>query len=229
MKKLELDLNTVKTMLDEGKSQTFISKYYNCSQASIVNFCKKHGLKSQHLFHKSKDLVGKQYNCIKVIKLLGLNKKVHPTSNIWQCECRCGKVLEMATYHLAEIQSCGCLQKEQKYIQQSTTWKGYEEISSTFYSRLKREAKERDIKFDLSIEFLWDLFVKQERKCKLTKMELFFKFGPQEQTASLDRINSDLGYTEDNVQWVHKDVNWMKQDYDQKRYIEICKLVASNN
>ena len=48
-------------------------------------------------------------------------------------------------------------------------------------------------------------------------------------TASLDRIDSSKGYTTDNIQWVHKDINIMKNDYGNDYFIEICKKVAKNN
>jgi archaellum component FlaC len=48
------------------------------------------------------------------------------------------------------------------------------------------------------------------------------------QIESLDRIDSKLGYIEGNVQWLHKDVNYMKQEYSQEYYIDICKKVANN-
>ena len=48
-------------------------------------------------------------------------------------------------------------------------------------------------------------------------------------TASLDRIDSKLGYELNNIQWVHKDINMMKQAYTNNYFIEHCKLVAANN
>jgi len=47
-------------------------------------------------------------------------------------------------------------------------------------------------------------------------------------TASLDRIDSSKGYVKGNLQWVHKDINMMKNHYNQKYFIEICKKVATN-
>lgn len=43
---------------------------------------------------------------------------------------------------------------------------------------------------------------------------------------SLDRIDSNKGYVEGNVQWVHKDVNMMKQSYSNERFIGICCMIA---
>lgn len=45
----------------------------------------------------------------------------------------------------------------------------------------------------------------------------------------LDRIDSSKGYIEGNVQWVHKDVNMMKQNYSQKYFIEMCKKIYETN
>lgn len=53
--------------------------------------------------------------------------------------------------------------------------------------------------------------------------------GCEWQTASLDRINSSIGYTIDNVQWVHKKINMMKMDLSQEEFINYCRLVVKNN
>ena len=48
------------------------------------------------------------------------------------------------------------------------------------------------------------------------------------QTASLDRIDSTKGYSKDNIQWVHKDINCMKMDFSQQYFIDLCVKVAKN-
>ena len=45
-------------------------------------------------------------------------------------------------------------------------------------------------------------------------------------TASLDRKNSNLDYTKENIQWVHKDVNYMKMSLNEKYFIKLCKLIS---
>ena len=78
---------------------------------------------------------------------------------------------------------------------------------------------------------MWDLFIKQNRKCALSGLELSFPKinGDQSYTASIDRIDSSLGYIEGNVQWVHKDINIMKNKYDQDYFIQMCKLISENS
>lgn len=45
-------------------------------------------------------------------------------------------------------------------------------------------------------------------------------------TASLDRTNSYKGYLKNNVKWVHKTVNKMKQNLSEEEFIYFCKLVT---
>lgn len=54
------------------------------------------------------------------------------------------------------------------------------------------------------------------------------KKGQSNITASLDRIDSSKGYVEGNVQWVHKDVNYIKQDLEESYFKKLCKLITEN-
>jgi hypothetical protein len=86
----------------------------------------------------------------------------------------------------------------------------------------------------LTIEFLWELFEKQQGKCALSGVELVLEPSQmgarkrQNHTASLDRIESNGGYTKDNVQWVHKTLNAMKSDLPQADFIAWCCTVADH-
>lgn len=48
-------------------------------------------------------------------------------------------------------------------------------------------------------------------------------------TASIDRINSNKGYSLSNVQWVHKTINKMKCKLSDDEFIAFCKAVAKHN
>lgn len=102
-------------------------------------------------------------------------------------------------------------------------------IPSRYFYSLYDGAKKRNIDFFITIDFLWELFEKQNKKCALSGLELYFpKYGdkPTLQTASLDRIDSNKGYIEGNVQWVHKHVNYSKWELNQDYFIELCKLIV---
>lgn len=104
-------------------------------------------------------------------------------------------------------------------------------IPSRYFCSLVESAKKREIDFYITIDFLWELFEKQNKKCALSGLDLCFpKYGekPTLQTASLDRIDSNKGYIEGNVQWVHKDVNCIKWGLNQDYFIELCKLIVKH-
>lgn len=114
-------------------------------------------------------------------------------------------------------------------------WTGYEEISGAYWSTVYYGAtKARELSFDLNIKDCWELFLKQNRKCALSGIDIAFAtlnkdFLAGRQTASLDRINSNIGYRIDNVWWVHKKINIIKRDLQVDDFIELCKLVANYN
>jgi hypothetical protein len=149
----------------------------------------------------------------------------------WKCKCDCGneRVIK-GCYLTAGTKSCGCLIS--KIGTNHKGFKGTGEISASLWNRIKSGAERRELEFTISIDYAWNLFLKQNRKCALTDkpLELFTVIHRKIQgTASLDRIDSSKGYVEGNVQWLHKDVNMLKSNYDQTYFIELCKLVASKN
>jgi hypothetical protein len=111
-------------------------------------------------------------------------------------------------------------------------WAGYGSISGTLFGKAKQSAKKRNMDFDLTIVDLDNLHKKQNGKCALTGEILEFGTNFSKRaidiTASLDRIDSSKGYTVDNIQWVHKDLNMMKRNYDNDYFKYICYLVAKH-
>jgi transposase-like protein len=109
-------------------------------------------------------------------------------------------------------------------------WSGYGEICGSHWKSIVYQANSRSIQFDITIEYGWDLYLSQDRKCALTDVPIFFADTDYDykrgiKNASLDRINSDDGYVIGNVQWVHKKVNLMKGSISQEDFITICKQV----
>ena len=166
-----------------------------------------------------------RYGLLTTIKECGKDNAKHKK---WLCKCDCGNEKIVTGYHLkGGTKSCGCLREQNR--RNSKNWKGYGEIPNTYWKSIIRGAKERNIEFNLTIEYIWKLFLKQNRKCKLSHIDLFFGVLRKGFTASLDRIDSDKGYVEGNVQWIHKDVNRMKLNLKQDYFIEICKKIGNIN
>ena len=73
-------------------------------------------------------------------------------------------------------------------------------------SRVKRKAYGMDIDKDF-LEELWD---RQCGRCALTNVPMDIDEHSPLFSKSLDRIDSNLGYTKDNVQWVCRAINLAK-------------------
>ncbi len=104
------------------------------------------------------------------------------------------------------------------------------EISQYYWNQIIHSATRRDLDFTISVEYAWRLFQKQKGKCALSGLRIKQINGRSrfntDNSASLDRIDPEKGYVPGNVQWVHKDINRMKQDFDEERFIRLCTLVA---
>lgn len=151
----------------------------------------------------------------------------------WHCECECGNSKDVLSTHLVrgKIVSCGCWIKKGKEHKQ---WTGYEGLSGQFWGTIKWNAvKSRwrvKLPFELTIKEAWELFAKQNGKCALSGLPIKLPLRWNDTgNASLDRIDSSKGYEISNVQWVHKDVNRMKNVYDQDYFFMLCKLITEKN
>lgn len=102
-------------------------------------------------------------------------------------------------------------------------------IRISWFNKFKTGAEVRGLEWKISLDDLADLYEQQDYRCALTDANIVFpEVGhPQEALASIDRIDSKIGYTKDNVQLVTKQVNMMKQSYDQEFFIATCVAVAN--
>lgn len=156
-------------------------------------------------------------------KIIGTSRSRY----LFTCLCDCGNADYIAVpNHLigGKTKSCGC--RKRLIGQEHPTYIGYKEISGKLWTRIKSGAKERNHIFDLDIKDAWELFIKQDRKCSLTGLDIGFDY--KKITASLDRIDSSLGYNMNNIQWVHKNINKMKNTFSQTEFIHFCTLVANH-
>lgn len=191
-------------------------------------------MKNKRIPHNFIDLTNKNFGLLYVKKKS--NKKLSKIkSNYWECICNCGNKILVPTNSLrsGRTKSCGCLRFKKPAINR----KYVGDISGLYWAHLKNSAKSRKIDVLITKEEAWNLFLKQNKKCIYTNKELFFKkyIGKENGkdkysngNASLDRINSNLPYRLDNVQWVDKDINWLKNRFSEKEFIELCNLVSDN-
>lgn len=226
----------VQDISDTGHGARFIVKCTCGNQISI------HAHKVINGFNKScgcQKLSGiKSYTDKQQLQLIGkrfgrlivenIDTFCYKKQSYWICKCDCGKIKSVRGSHLqlGRTISCGCINRGKT----SKKWKGYEEISGKFFYSIKRNAITRNIGFNITIKDLWDLYLKQNKKCALSNLPLNFPsiVGSNDGTASLDRIDSSKSYILENSQWLHKDVNNLKWDFTQKEFINYCKIITEN-
>ena len=218
-------------LVQESKSGREVAKKTSYSHTTIQQAIKKHNIDTSHFIHGNtyKELIGKQFGILTVLEIL---KKKKSKRKWLLCVCECGNNKEIRADSIHKCYSCGCKSKGKPsmYGCNNPAWTGIEEIHGSYISDIKRNAKRRNREYELSKEYLWELFIKQNRKCALTGEELFFtkKHRDINFNASLDRIDSSKDYIEGNVQWVTKEVNMLKGSMDNDRFIEICQQISNN-
>lgn len=210
--------------ISANKTTSEIQEEIGCkSKNTIYNHLKKYGLQLPQPDYIIKP--DTKFGQLTVLSNCGSDRK---GNRLYLCQCLCGKQTTVNQYSLVSGNSktCGCSFRRQG--EDSTSYKGFKLISGAFWGNIKNNAKNRKIDFDLSIEFAWHLFISQNGKCALTGKQITLG-DKSKQTASLDRIDSSIGYIPNNVQWIHKDVNRMKNHFSQDYFIETCRLVARHS
>lgn len=103
-------------------------------------------------------------------------------------------------------------------------WKGYKDVPGKVLSKVKHNAKVRNINVDITLEDISFVYEKQNKLCALTGIPLDWNTN-----ASVDRIDSSIGYYINNIQIVTKDINMMKKDIPNSEFIKLCIAVSAHN
>ena len=173
----------------------------------------------------------KKYNQLTVLEEVKHNKRL-----MFKVQCDCGKVEIkrkdwVKSGRTTSCKSCAS-KRTAKNFPPPVNRKGCGGLSGTHFLAIKFGASRRNLAFDVSAEFLWELFEKQKGKCALTGVDLVLVNEIKNNnvnwdvvTASLDRKDSSKGYTETNVQWVHKTINRLKNNYSLEELLYWSKLL----
>lgn len=193
---------------------------------------------------KYDNCIGEVYGKLTILEKVSRPPNLKYGGDDWvKCKCECGNesVIPYRALIYKNTKSCGCIHKLRGPDHRD--WKGCGDISADLFGTYRRGAKANkafgrsEKEFSISIQYAWDLFLKQNRKCAISGLDLTFdpygsgkKFKETNKvTASLDRINSSIGYVEGNVQWIHKRINIMKNEFPQEEFLEYCRIIAKNN
>lgn len=180
-------------------------------------------------------------------------KDENSSKSYWLLKCKCENECFVRSDIVKSGQATKCryCANKQNYIKNielglldsknySTSHQGYKDLCLTFFNDYKAGARKRNLSFEISIEYAYNLLESQNFKCALTGQEIWLR--PIDKTipltingnlqyhlfnASLDRIDSSKGYIEGNLQWVERKINQVKMDLSQEEFIKMCKMVTS--
>lgn len=176
-----------------------------------------------------------KYNSLTVLETVK-----HKNRLMYRTQCDCGRIDIkrkdwVETGRTTSCKNCASKQTVIKYPPPITR-KGCGGLSGTHFLAIKYGAIKRSILFEVSPEYLWELYLQQNSSCALTGIPIILVNKIKNQnvdwniiTASLDRIDNTMGYVIGNVWWVHKEVNRLKNNYSLNELVKWCKLIVEKH
>jgi predicted DNA-binding protein YlxM (UPF0122 family) len=202
-----------------------IAEKYNIkSKNSVTQAIKRYDLYRESNNGKLKNItrewlyqkyVIEDMSALDIVKLFGLKRRA--------------SILNLLKKFEIPIRQTTKTKKFKQYCMDSRT---YGEMTSNYFNSIKCGAKARNLEWSITGEDAWNLFLKQNRQCALSGVDLVMCdtcLTKKTQTASLDRVDSSKGYLLSNIQWIHKDLNKMKWNLKQEDFIKWCKIIADRN
>lgn len=217
-----------KELIKNKKSTAQVARENNTTKSTVIKYYKKAGLTEQlneqrkNRSGTSINLLGQKFGQL-TVKDVAAKDKHHKFR--WLCLCNCGKekIINAASLMLGLSTSCGFCER--------VNFTGFKDISGVFWRKFRDSGLRREYEFDIDLEYVWNIYEQQGRKCALSNLPIKFHKNydnPNEQTASIDRVNSNLGYVQGNIQIIHKRLNRIKTICNNKEFIAWCHAVASN-
>lgn len=170
------------------------------------------------------DITGEKFTKLVVIEI----NRIHPKYGaVWTCQCDCGGLITTRGSALRNgtTKSCRLCVRKSGPNPPNT-------VPLYYWSRTLRNAENRNLLFEISIQDAQQQYDLQNGKCALSGENITFSSHSRNKissTASLDRIDSSKGYISANIQWLHKSVNKMKRNFEEDYFLSICDMIASMN
>jgi hypothetical protein len=94
-----------------------------------------------------------------------------------------------------------------------------------------RRIRNRNKNYDIDVEYLKEVWDNQKGICPYTGVNMELKAYSKKINslfvASIDRIDSNLGYVKGNIQWVCLPINYLKSTLTHNQVIDMCKIIQS--
>lgn len=140
----------------------------------------------------------------------------------WFCRCECGITKYVDGCHLRNGKSKSC--------RACIEWKPRDAsgIASRHWQTILDNAQRRGIEVSITRLQAYQVYQQQEGRCALSGLPIALQNNQQRSSgvASLDRIDSRKGYSLDNIQWLHQDINVMKGTMSDEQFIHYCSLIT---
>lgn len=212
-----------------GKLLKDIAKIVGCSESTVSRYLQSKGINIRSTGIKSKIYqIGFTVGNWVVISEERVNSKQ-------LCKCNiCGHEQYVEISKAISRPSKRCVKCKSSKFVDDVGRTNYLYIMTRLCDRIKYNSERREkvsqLEFDITPEYLLDLYIKQNGKCALSKIALPLNtLNYRDLTLSLDRIDSNKGYVKGNVQWVDKRINMMKQSFTQEEFIQMCVEIAKTN
>lgn len=168
--------------------------------------------------------------CIEALKKAAIDRAKHKRDN-WEkiaqenkmiCRtCKIIKTLDLFskrknieyTMWVTECRNCENIRKNE-IAQKRANEKGLEWNIKQILRSINNRTKKSKLNVDIDITFLINLFNQQDGICPYSGRKMKFDINSQERL-SLDRKDSNKGYTKDNVVWCCWQANNIKQDLNE--------------
>ena len=165
------------------------------------------------------------------------------------CQCKCGNKKEVDLYNLksGRVKGCGCLINNPDMVAKARErvlelrksgvfYTGYDQ--SDEYTPFKYlfkciNNKNRRAKCEVTLEDLKELWEKQGGVCPYLGVKLILPTHANHSNevtylyASIDRIDSSQNYARDNIQFISRSLNYMKNDLSQADFKDLLSLLRS--
>lgn len=229
---------------DNNKYELF--KLIDGVQYKLCTKCLKYKPLTSEFFAKRKNVrCGYDSHCIECLKEKEKNrpKRIeHIKDGKVLCK-RCGEYKNpedfyVGPYKCRMYRSYYCKKceierrKEREYKLKDVIDDDIEKYVKRILSGCRTRVNQKSLKYDLDIDFIIDLYNKQNGKCSISGLNMthYNRCGYKYPfNMSIDRINPGGNYTKDNVRLVCNIVNEMRMDYTDKFLIFISKCIYENN
>jgi len=162
------------------------------------------------------DFVGKIFNRLVVLeKVKSYNHEV-----IYKCLCDCGQITYGSKNKIisGKKKSCGCLRNTKN--SKDPLRKSLNRV----YNRITKNKKWHNT--DITLEFLWDLYIQQGGRCYYTGLDLEL-IKDNEYTISVDRIDSSKSYMKNNIVLTCRYVNFFKNNLSIDQFITLLENIKN--